>query len=106
MSTSDFFNNAAAVSVALLFTKIVSHNLKVASHDRQGRVVPNRWRCLHVAAVLAAAIALTAALFVSFDHESRAGWHWAVWIPLVISGAILVADELFHDVSRLKKRGL
>jgi hypothetical protein len=95
--TSDFFNNAAAVSVALLFTKIVAHRLRSAS-----RSVPIKWRVAHILAVISAAVALTFALLISY--QSWLGWHWWVGAPLAISGGILILDEVVYDLCEIQKK--
>jgi peptidoglycan/LPS O-acetylase OafA/YrhL len=101
--TSDFFNNAAAVSVGLLFAKMVSHRLKTVSpHLRTQSKSPKR-PFFHFLAVVTALAALGVALFVSHTRTTWGFLHGAVWFCLALSALILVGDELAQDFYDIKR---
>jgi hypothetical protein len=88
----DFFNNAAAIAVVLLFTKVVAHR------SRKGP--PSRWaEGLHVIAVIGAAVATGAALWATHECSTYRVLDDAVWGGLAAAGIALLIDILCEDVS-------
>jgi hypothetical protein len=88
----DFFNNAAAIAVVLLFTKVVTHR------SRKGP--PSGWaEGLHVIAVTGAAVAMGAALWATHEWRTYRVLDDAVWSGLAAAGIALSIDILCEDVS-------
>lgn len=94
---ADYYNNIAAVAVVLLFAKVVGRRLSRASHGDWLAV-------LHAAAVLAAALAATVAIWAT-EHCSQATiWHSLCWIGLIISATALLIDVLVDELATRRRR--
>ena len=88
----DFYNNAAAIAVVLLFTKVVANRL------RKG---PPPWwtQGLHVIAVIGAAVAAGSALWATHECSTYRVLDYAVWGGLAAAGVALSIDIFCEDVS-------
>ena len=86
----DFFNNAAAIAVVLLFTKVVTH--------RSRQIRRKAWvNWLHLLAVLGAAAAVGASLWATEQCAVDDRLDWLAWGGLGVAGFALLLDIVLED---------
>ena len=100
--TADFFNNAAAVAVVLVFTKVVTHRSRQAKWGAKGT---NTIAVLHILAVLSAVVTVVVCLRATDNQvETDSGWRTAAWVLLGLAGLILVADDIVDSILHARNR--
>ncbi len=87
----DFFNNAAAIAVVLLFTKVVTHRLR--------KVRRMRWvDWLHGLAVMGSVVAIGASLWATEKCSTVDLADRVAWIGLGVAGFALLFDVGLEDL--------
>lgn len=99
----DFYNNVAAVSVVLMFTRIVAHGMRKArkADDNPGTGCANFvLNFLHAVTVIAAVVGLAAALMATSRRKTDVSWivhldlHCWSWAGLGVATVCMIGTLL------------
>ena len=91
--TADFFNNVAAVSIVLLFAKIVSHRTR-----REPARSNTAIKMLHAVCIVAAAVGLVVGLVATDIKSDSLALRVLAWVALAVAGLVLIVDLLAEDL--------